>query len=214
MVIILCWLSVKAKLHLLSLTPLFSTSKYSIFKLKFTVYFLDPVICQSSFPYAESWPPKLPKGNLQTPDCSRGTTAGKLYTHACPHGHTQDRRDAQERKGGWDSVRGENRHRGMPETGRRLLYLVFRYSSAGWFYWLPAASWTEPCQAVAPTSSHATPPGMLAPWSSALTHNCHTVGDGCICKFQGENLEVKLIATARQKSSCHFFDGPLPWLWL
>jgi len=88
---------VKAKLHLLSLTPLFSTSKYSIFKLKFTytVYFLDPVICQNSFPYAGSWLLKLPKRNLQTPDYNRGTTAGKFYTcmhthtHTHTHGHTQ-----------------------------------------------------------------------------------------------------------------------------
>lgn len=119
MVIILCWLSVKAKLHLLSLTPLFSTSKYSIFKLKFTytVYFLDPVICQNSFPYAGSWLLKLPKRNLQTPDYNRGTTAGKFYTcmhtHTHTRTHTEDRREAHEWKGEYDSVFGENRHRGM-----------------------------------------------------------------------------------------------------
>ena len=64
--------------------------KIFIFKLMFTFtgYFLDPVICQNSFPYAGSWLLKLPKGSLQTPDHNRATTAGKFYTHTCTHTHT------------------------------------------------------------------------------------------------------------------------------
>ena len=54
-------------------------------------------------------------------------------------------------------------------------------------------------QPASPASSCVTPPGMPTPRSSALTHNCHTISDGCVYTFQGDDFKVKLIATARQK---------------